>query len=242
MQLVLGPLIMEVIRIPAGPFLMGCDGVDEDTYDDEKPMHEVYLPQYFIGKYPVTVSQYALFLAWVRFDLQPAIPKGRRRLPATGVNWHDAREFCQWAGRVTGQIVRLPTEAEWEKAARGTDGRLWPWGNTTVRKLPARAALPNCPPSRVTVVPVGSYSPSGDSPYGCADMSGNVWEWTHSLYRPYPYHADDGREKEGNYGMRVLRGGSFRSRYTRARCTSRLRQSPENRFDTDLGFRVCVTA
>jgi formylglycine-generating enzyme required for sulfatase activity len=239
---------VELLPVPEGEFLMGSDRKDELTFDDEKPLHPVFLPEFFLARYPITVAQFSVFLRKVRQQLG-LVNRTRLQQPVTQVNWYDVQEFCRWASRATGQNVRLPTEAEWEKAARGTDGRIWPWGNSVSTPRPGNFSLPpvaNGNPATpiqnpTGTIEVGSYSPRGDSPYGCADMSGNVWEWTHSLYRPYPYRSDDGRESEKDLGMRVLRGGSFLSNPNRARCTSRLRQPPGNRFSPDLGFRICVS-
>ena len=100
------------------------------------------------------------------------IPQGKDHHPVVNVSWEDARSFCQWANQVTGQALCLPTEAEWEKAARGTDGQIYPWGNQ-----PPEDKLCNFGMNILDTTSVGSYSPQGDSPYGCADMAGNVWEW-----------------------------------------------------------------
>ena len=123
-----------------------------------------------------------------------------------GVSWHDATAYCGWLAAETKKHYRLPSEAEWEKAARGTDGLIYPWGNEwDETRLNSKEAGPG------DTTPVGQYSPSGDSLYGAADMAGNVWEWTLSLFKPYPYDPDDGREDldAPNDVPRVVRGGAF---------------------------------
>lgn len=248
---------LELVRVPAGEFLIGSDQHDDETYDDERPRHRIALPEFLIGKYPITVRQFEVFVAKAGYAMPPAKYAQVHNHPVRHINWFDALAFCEWASRVTRHVVRLPSEAEWEKAARGTDGRLWPWGNTEpkadlgnfrmFRTIWTRQ-FPKPGPdqsvrgiSRHDSTPVGKYSPTSDSPYGCCDMSGNVWQWTNSLYRPYPYRAEDGRETSADLGMRVVRGGSFLSQRKRARCTSRLRQPPSNRVAPDIGFRICLT-
>ena len=126
------------------------------------------------------------------------------------MNWNGAQDYCEWLNRTyleelpQGCIFRLAAEAEWEKAARGEFGNIWPWGNEWDSK--------RCNSSEAgsgSTSPVGAYSPHGDSPYGAADMAGNVWEWTNSLYKPYPYDFADGREDPKDTGTRVVRGGAF---------------------------------
>jgi formylglycine-generating enzyme required for sulfatase activity len=157
---------------------------------------------------------------------------GLENHPVVQVIWKDAQAFCDWLNREHGAslprglVFRLPTEAEWEKAARGADGRIYPWGNTFD---PQNC---NAEPSGVgRTTPVGLYSPKGDSPFGCADMSGNVWEWTASLWgkdaaKPtygYPYTPRDGREnqKATDDVLRILRGGSFLSNAAAVRAAVR---------------------
>ena len=158
--------------------------------------------------------------------------------PVTCVSWHDAVAFCKWAG------VRLPTEAEWEKAARGTDGRIWPWGNQG-----PNSGVCNFNMTVKDTTPVGRY-PDGKSPYGLLDVAGNVWEWTSSLWgkeeqcdRPefgYPYDAQDGRENSNapDKVRRILRGGSFWDVAQGVRCACRHGHCPDDRDDFSGGFRV----
>ncbi|TEU13818.1 MAG: NACHT domain-containing protein [Anaerolineales bacterium] len=243
--------LVGMVLVPDGEFRMGSD--DHDAWDDEKPPHPVYLDAYYIDRTPVTDAEFSAFVQasgykpkhWqLRADAHPAV----------NVTWHDAQAYARWAGKA------LPTEAEWEKAARGTDGRRYPWGDdfdparcNTAEKAGGRA-LPRSLWRRLfrrkeglalhTVAgrgttPVGAYSPGGDSPYGVADMAGNVWEWTSSLYKDYPYQADDGREDPDASGKLVLRGGSWFIATWDARCSFRDSNDPVN-YDVSLGFRCVV--
>jgi formylglycine-generating enzyme required for sulfatase activity len=177
---------------------------------------------------------------------------GRRN---TGHGRHLARcaAFCRWAGQITGAAVRLPTAAEWQKAARGPDGRCYPWGNAPA----AHPGLCNCHAGnapagngrgrRGDTTPVGAFSPRGDSPYGCADMLGNVWEWTSTrsgdregAFRfGHPYRSDDGREDPVSRDFRLLMGGSYLSSGKSLCCGAEWDQGPF--WAGDTGFRVCVT-
>ncbi len=191
---------IEHIYIPAGPFLYGSADGDEMALSDEKPQRSVDLPAYWIGRAPVTTAQFARFVKatgyrthaerdgyswgwpgnnWHRIKganwryprgLGSSI-EGKVDHPVLQINWNDARMFCDWAG------LALPTEEQWEKAARGTDGRIWPWGD----ELPT---IEHCNINNNVgdTTPIGQYSPKGDSPYGCVDMAGNVWEWVGSWY------------------------------------------------------------
>jgi iron(II)-dependent oxidoreductase len=164
-----------MIAVPAGPFLMGTDSERADSYN--QPQHEVNLPSYQIDKYPVTHAEYARFVTATKHRppldwTDGLIPDSKYLYPVTMVAWYDARDYCAWESK------RLPTEAEWEKAARGADGRRWPWGNAMdVKRLN-------------TYYHVGSSTEvtrytSGVSPYGVYDMAGNVSEWTASNFVPY---------------------------------------------------------
>jgi formylglycine-generating enzyme required for sulfatase activity len=237
-EVILPPLC----AVPAGPFLMGSDPRrDRGAYDGEQPQHSVTVAAYQIGKYPVTVAEYACFVRATKHS-EPKSHYNRLRWaqqlserldhPVVNVSWHDALAHAHWLVERTGQPWRLLTEAEWEKAARGTDGRLYPWGNAW---NPANANT-----GKNGTMPVGSY-PGGASPYGAQDMTGNVWEWTSSLYQPYPYNATDGREREISTEHHVIRGGSWNSRTKQARTAIRgnLPLVPDfaNGF---IGFRLAL--
>jgi formylglycine-generating enzyme required for sulfatase activity len=231
---------------------------EKGRFSREQPQHTVALNGYWIGRYPVTVGQYRAFLEaggyarrsfWTRAGwawcqavgrTQPdlwddAVWAGDDRLPVVGVSWFEAYAYCQWLGEVAGRDYRLPSEAEWEKAARGTDGRPFPWGdlfdpgrcNTRVNGLGRTQ-------------PVGHCSPAGDSPYGCAEMVGNVSEWTASWFVSYPYRVDGGREDPAGESERVTRGGSWHSPVLRARTVSRGMNDPFF-TDSDLGFRCACS-
>jgi len=226
-------------------------------FSREGPQHTIALESYSIGKYPVTVKEYSAFVkmrgylskkywtstGWVWRETagknkpeywEDEIFSGDDRLPVVGVSWYEAVAYCRWLSMQTGNLYRLPTEAEWEKAARGTDGRLYPWGNDFVAEL-CNTRTNNLGRTE----PVGSHSPDSDSPYGCADMVGNVSEWTLSQFKPYPYVAGDGRNKEEVETERVLRGGSWFQPALRARAVSRGMNDPFF-IDNDVGFRYVL--
>ena len=191
-----GPHAFEpaLVRIPAGEFLMGGDPAqDRDAMRIEEPQHTVTLADYFLARTPVTNAQYEAFVLdsghsppthWKKG--KP--PRGRGDPPVVRVSWYDAADYCRWLSEATGRPYRLPTEAEWEKAARGTGGGIYPWGDTWDAK---RCNTKESGSGDTT--PVGAY-PRGASPYGLMDMAGNVWEWTSSRLWDYPYQAGDGRE------------------------------------------------
>lgn len=260
-------VVLEMVRVPAGEFLMGSDKAkDPQAYDDELPQHRVNLAEYWIGKYEVTNGQFGAFVtatgykttaeqmgsgyvwtgskwedvkgAWWQAPQGPGSDiNGKETYPVVLVSWHDAVAFGAWASQVTGRVVRLPSEAEWEKAARGADERIYPWGNEA----------PDC--NRLNYwgknggcvgrpAPVGSYA-DGVSPYGAYDLAGNVWEWVSTKYRNYPYAASDGREDQNKTDVRLLRSGGWESDARRVRSANRNRADPSNRGDY-LGFRLAA--
>lgn len=246
---------LELVRVPAGEFLMGSDKAkDKVAYDEELPQHWVYLDEYLIGKYPVTVAQFAAFVKATGYKTtaeregsasvymggiwdeveganwqRPHGPKSdvmqKQDHPVTCVSWDDAVAFCKWLSEASGRHVRLPTEAQWEKAARWDErrrhARIWPWGNDA-----PTARHCNFDMNVTDTTPVGRYSPLGDSPYGCADMAGNVWEWCADWYDGEEYERRAGKEVRNPTGpsqgaARVLRGGAFLNSTDLVRCAYR---------------------
>jgi len=230
---------MEFVEVPAGKFIMGSRNQDEPS-EDEKPQHTVDIPyDYFMARFPITNAQYAAYVNAKGLIHPVSGWETKRDHPVVNVSWQDAMAYCLWWNDLqrnelpSGVMLRLSTEAEWEKAARGTDGSIYPWGDTFDKnKCNTDEGGKN------DTTPVGAYSPQGDSPYGAADMVGNVWEWTHSLFRTYPYEADDGREAEDVSGQHVQRGGSFLGTDQLARAAARYRGDPS--FLDFVGFRVVI--
>jgi formylglycine-generating enzyme required for sulfatase activity len=245
---------MVQVYVPSGEFIMGSDddeakiAIEGGRAYPEIPVNKVYLDGYWIDKYEVTNSQYALCVA-AGACKPPFVFNSETRpqyyddpeysnYPVIWVNWYMARAYCEWTGR------RLPTEAEWEKAGRGTDGRKYPWGNEPLSGERANFCDINCPRTIANPLyndgyadtsPVGNY-PAGASPYGAMDMSGNVWEWTGTLIMPYPYDANDGREDLDITGERVWRGGPWSNGYWWMRISVRYRSIPSY-WQVNLGFR-----
>ncbi len=186
----------DMVLIPSGEFTMGSN----DWWPKSGPEHKKSLSAFYIDKYEVTNKKYKTFVDSAGYKPPDhwegnKIPDGRENHPVVYVNWFDAEAYCKWTGK------RLPTEAEWEKAARGTDKRAFPWGDKFSRD---KANTPQY--GKEDTMPVGSFE-AGKSPYGIYDMAGNVWEWTADWFKPYPgnTHPDE------NYGeiYRVVRGGSW---------------------------------
>jgi formylglycine-generating enzyme required for sulfatase activity len=227
-------IVPPLVDIHEGIFLMGSDPrKDPNTRTDEMPSRSLNLATFHIGAYPVTVAEYDCFVQ----SGQKQPPDWQQQLacvdhPVVGINWREASTYITWLAGHTGHPWRLPTEAEWEKAARGTDGRIYPWGDFFDV---SRADTDNG--TERTTAPIGSF-PGGISPYGALDMAGNVWEWTSTLYRPYPYSSNDGREAVQVEGNRVLRGGSWHDLPINARAAFRNHFVPIDARDASVGFRI----
>ncbi len=246
--------IPSMIQVPEGEFLMGTsdenikllqlkesdwayEWSDNDLFAAEQPQHRVSLPAYEIAKYPVTNEEYHLFVSdaayrlprdWIGFTYRD----DTENHPVVGISKVDAEAYIAWLNQKTGMNFRLPNEAEWERAARGNDGRIFPWGNTFD---PWRCNTAESVKKGTT--PVGFYSPGGDSPSGAVDMVGNVWEWTQSLFVPYPFVTPANPDEAKARGRYVVRGGAWY--YTRklARCAAR-EGILANYLSPSIGFRL----
>jgi formylglycine-generating enzyme required for sulfatase activity len=224
-----GPDRVEMVLVPAGEFIMGADDAEAD--DDERPVARTFVPAFWIDRLEVTNARYRRCMeagACTPPIAGPVRDPARADHPVALTSWQQAVAYCRWAGK------RLPTEAEWEKAARGGDGRRYPWGDgfDAGRAAAAGAAGTSA---------VGRH-PAGASPYGVLDLAGNVWEWTSSLYRPYPYDPGDGREDGHARGARVNRGGSWYYGPRHLRTTYRATADHMYRRVADLGFRCAAAA
>src|SRR6185369_11789253 len=231
---------MEFCLVPAGPFRMGSNG--REGFGNEAPSREIDLPYAFsIGRYPVTVSQFREYVdASGNKPGDPDSVRGHANAPVNLVSWHEAQAFCAWlterwrgSGKLIGEwTVALPSEAEWEKAARGSDGRTHPWGS---EPDPERANFAKTEIGEPSTV--GCF-PGGVSPCGCEEMSGNVWDLTRSLYA-YPYDPLDGREDMTSSEDRVVRGGCFYYQAPIVRCAIRFWDKPAD-SGWQVGFRVVL--
>jgi sulfatase modifying factor 1 len=265
----------EMSCIPPGPFLMGSN-----ARVDEKPQQKIDLAEYWIARTHTTNRQFERFVQesgyvtsaekeewaytytgsqwgeirgadWRHPEGPGSDLQDRSDHPVLNVSWFDAMNYCRWLSELENAHYRLPTEPEWEKAARGglelADGspnlipdRQYPWGN-----YPPDNTRCNFEWNVGARTPVGHFRPQGDSPYGCQDMAGNAWEWCLNKYRPYPYNKDDGREDETDsdddqtesFINRAVRGGSWHEDRWVSRVPGRGRTSPDFR-DCYLTFRV----
>ena len=229
-----------LVTILAGEFLMGCAaGLDPLSQDSERPVHRVWVDEFLLAIYQVTNADYALF---VQSTGCPAPPFTRDpnlnhpRQPVVAVSWHEAIVYCEWLSSSTGGRFRLPTEAEWERAARGgREGELYPWGDTPPQALPDYAA--RCAAYwKAGPEPVGGGKTNG---YGLYNMCDNVHEWCSDWYSPDYYAISPERNPRGpeNGARRASRGGSWRHHIKMSRCAARSSIPPEFHY-TDYGFRV----
>jgi formylglycine-generating enzyme required for sulfatase activity len=256
LEIELVPHPVSLISVSGGEFLMGTNDTRFNTA--ERPQHVLNLQSFQISRTLITVGQFAEYIR----ATGAAIPRNWESVdwvvshidhPVTSVTWHEAYFFCAWLQEKlraydlirSDDYVRLPTEAEWEKAARGTDGRLYPWGEDfDYRKCNTKTA------GLRSTTPVGLFSPQGDSPYGCADMVGNAREWTCSLWGTagnipsfrYPYTIADGRDliSAPDSVRRVIRGGGYYYDDDCANCVVRNRAFAHNRHAAG-GFRIVVS-
>lgn len=233
----------EMVLVPAGDFAMGSSNDASDA--SEGPVHTVCLDAYYVGRHEVSNAQYQAYVQATGRAPSEAAPDERLNgpeQPVVGVTWYDARDYCAWAG------LRLPTEAEWEKAARGTDGREYPWGNTAPDGTRANyedaytEVTGSAGDGYEFTAPVGNY-PAGASPFGALDMAGNVWEWTADWFDSEYYTVSPGRNPKGpsDSSGRVLRGGSWHYDAGFLRASSRFATYPGKAYYT-VGFRCAKDA
>lgn len=245
--------LLGFVEIPAGPFVMGSDpaidvlAFDNERWDARRAQGRVDLPAFYIGRYEVTVAQFRAFVeatgSWVDARALRAPPDH----PVVFVSWPDTLAYCRWLETTlrewprtpeelsrmlhAGWRIGLPSEAQWEKAARGADGRIYPWGNE------ARPDRANYRATRTTSV--GSFD-CAECPFGLSDMSGNVWELTRSLYQPYPYDPSDDREDLEADALWVMRGGHFGDPERNIRAALRGGVDPGARRPF-IGFRAVIS-
>jgi len=256
--------VPHLARIPAGDFLMGA----ADGEADERPVHRVRLSEYFIGRFPVTNDEYARFIRATGYPA-PAVrglpmiaasgrdevfkefaapyawkeaepPQGRGNHPVVLVRQDDAVAYCSWLSTALGRPCRLPTEAEWERAARGgVDGTRYPWGDEIDQSRGNYLNDPSAKPQRGTR-PTGTYAPNA---YGLCDVAGNVWEWVSDWYGAEYYGQGDVDNPRGPSGgsLRVVRGGSWvTDDVSMLRCAYRHKVPPDT-YAYSIGFRIVCT-
>jgi len=246
--------LLGFVEVPAGPFTMGSDpAADPSAFDIERwsptqTQGRLDLPTFYIGKYEVTEAEYAAFVhATGHPVVEPAALEAPPDHPVANVSWTDAVAYARWLDQRLrdsastppelrrlldeGFRVALPTEAQWEKAARGDDGRIFPWGNEPRKDRAVFGAQ--------GTAPVGSLE-CAECPYGLYDMAGNVWEWTSSPYQPYPYDESDDREGLDEEALWVMRGGAFSDADRNVRAAGRGGADPGARRPF-IGFRLVLT-
>jgi formylglycine-generating enzyme required for sulfatase activity len=228
--------IPEFVEISGGSFTMGADRTrDPQAFDNERwpgasGTGSVDVPTFSISRHEITVSQFTAFARATNWRGDQRALAGPAAHPVTFVSWPDAVAYCRWLSTTLRRAVRLPTEAEWEKAARGSDARIYPWGNEPRRN---RANYESA-----GTAPVGQFA-CPECAHGLADMSGNVWEWTSSPYQPYPYDAGDDRANLDRDALWVIRGGHFGDPARLIRTTARTGADPGARR-ASIGFRVVI--
>jgi len=228
--------------IPAGEFMMGDNFNEGDA--DEQQVHAVYLDEYYISRYEITFTQYEVFAHETNSTIPNDQGWGREMRPVINITWAQANHFCEWLSERTGKYISLPSEAQWEKAARGTDQRRYPWGNDDPTCLLANYNCDNITHS-------GALHPTGISPYGVYNMAGNVSEWCLDIYLSDYYSMAPYRNPillqnpDLNYGYHVIRGGSWDITHTPSiRSADRghgfysTSLGIQNHRSTDLGFRI----
>lgn len=246
--------VPDFVEIPGGPFVMGADPArDPQAYDNERWSRAageatVDVPLFYIARHEVTVAQFSAFVRATSWQADPQALAGPPTHPVAFVTWPDALAYCRWLEATLkgsantppevrqrlndGWRVTLPTEAEWEKAARGTDRRTYPWGNEPRRD---RANF-----GTMGTAPVGQFA-CPECPYGLADMSGNVWEWTRSPSQPYPYDPGDDRGNLDADALWTMRGGHYGDTARNVRTTTRGAADPGARR-AFIGFRVALVS
>jgi len=248
-----GEDLLGFVEIPGGPMVMGTDArVDPLAYENERwsstsAVGTVDVPDFFISRHEVTVAEFRAFVHATGFKVDAQALKAPPNHPVTFVSWTDALAYCRWVEATIGagpgppprlgQLLKegwrvsLPTEAEWEKAARGTDRRIFPWGNAPSRD---RANYESA-----GTTPVGQFA-CPECPFGLADMAGNVWEWTRSPYQPYPYDPTDDRANLDADALWVMRGGHFGDPPRLIRAAARGAADPGARR-AFIGFRIAIS-
>ncbi len=261
------PFLPELVLIPAGDFLMGCD----DAEEDERPVHRVHVDDFFMAVQPVTNAEYARFVRdtghrspalyelpivvaaggvereqvfrmsgapYVWMDGEP--PQGREDHPVTLIRYDDASAFCAWLSALSGKPFRLPTEAEWEKAARGgVESKRYPWGDRLDRNMANFLVDPAMKASHGTT-PCRQYPPNG---YGLYDTAGNVWEWVQDWYDAAYYVESPTRNPVGpsTGSLRIIRGGAWLVADVRMLSCSHRHKVPPDTYSYGIGFRVACS-